>query len=342
MFISASRARVQSADRLLGYTLPVSEWAAGRGGRVLGSLQGVAQRHMGQRLDDLKPLQNPTPARYLLRPKQVIWRARMVRLSVAWKNINAYANAARAWELVQRFFPETLEKYHPSNLALDTLPALLHRVEEAGWFEVDWETMDYFWEVLANEDEDGLEPYDLDFGMECEIDLLACLEYIPVKRYNWSVEQWMNMDGMPLLSIFKRFLDHDYHMTTGYDTADYHRLTPEWLKERCQAVAESRGEPFDILPTLVDYVLAKTGNPLLDGHSDSSEMRWPYDLGYKWDRPEDVEELKRLSAEATLVWQQIKTLAGWLDTDDTIEDFLDELLFGGDEDEETEDDDYNG
>jgi hypothetical protein len=254
-------------------------------------------------------------------------REGLVRLAVADNQISPWANAARAWELVNRFFPETVGEYGPGNLALDILPGFLRRVDDAGWCEIDWRTLDWLYEITMNEDWDPEEV--ADYGTDSEREMLACLWYVPARRYNWSTEQWWNLEEYPLLTIFKKLLDPAYNQRTGYPGVDAFYPSPGWVKVRCDAVVKSRGEPFDILSKLVNYVLREAGNPLLDGHSDSTYMAfWPRDLGYRWDSEEDMERLRREYAEAGPTWKRIEELCGYLDSDEVIEDFLEEFLHG--------------
>lgn len=255
----------------------------------------------------------------LLRASAYLTRWRPVHLHRVIRDLRYYFRQGKLLGMVEEFFPETLPEFEAGWGWLDTLSDFLKLVEEAGWFAIDWKTLDYLWECYAQLGDDDCE--------DCiESDYLMAfshfVEHMPVRHYNYDEDEWLNeiLENVPLLALVRGLVDPRYQANISewlieyelYDVVsqDIDLLS---LPERC----EGQPEPLCHLSLLVKYVRRETGNRLLN--TAVSLVDWDFSM-WRWDSPADRAEVKRLSAEAQPEWQKIEALLEWADGPEQVEE----------------------
>lgn len=271
----------------------------------------------------------PAPDRVLKPEIALAYRAGLPVTTRPWRRFE------RALSLAGHYFgPEGYEamRSYASDWRehdwLGGLRVLCSLVDEAGWWELPWETLDYFWEVANNapgEDEVDY-PYDLPDGLA---EMADYLDGLPVRFYGWDgsdssfVEDIGRYPPMRLLSI----------LCAGPESMEYPRNEYEAYKRSYQVVLPSSRrragkEPGDIqrdiyqaltayetlpqpeplcwLPELARYTCGLTGNPLLDETIDLWDY---YPTRFTWDK--DVELVRELYAGARVVREHMAALCVW-------------------------------
>lgn len=263
--------------------------------------------------------QQPSPTRILNLGHQAN-RLRLVRLGAVADELQRAVWTGEALQLIRRFFPaEPLPDIDWSSTYRNFL-ALIEREE---WFVIDWYTLDYLWDWWNNVDHDDDEDEPGITSPEC---LMAEFLYgPPVKFYNFSPDQWGEWveHDYPLLytvaQVVREDVDLDIATLLGYEI--YDNDLDDLDIDANIADAASLPEPLCWLPLLASYVREDTGNPLLDGYIDLTE--WEGDLNFSWD---DLEQVKKLSAEAAEAWAKIEKLCDF--AGDDMLPVMEVLLYG--------------
>jgi hypothetical protein len=265
---------------------------------------------------------------------------RPVRLGVALTELRGAHRTAQALALIARLFPDELEDCGPRDSWLDLLWRLLKRCDAAGWFEPDWKLLDdlYDWHMQSGGDDSD----EADTENEQMYLMAQYLEYIPVRRYGFDDETWLNAvpEDFPLFYAVRSRVDgcFDFGEWPALDDWDVDRLVgdPAW------ALMEA---PFGGVPALVQFCRQKTGHSLLDTGVSILQL-WengrPGFESYTW--ADDLERVKELADEARPIWATIEALEKWAthrsNGVEYVLELIDEVL--GNDNDDTDDDHVPG
>lgn len=246
-------------------------------------------------------------------------RLRLVRLGAIADELQRAVWTGEALQLIRRFFPEA---ELPDNDWSGNFRYFLNLIEQEKWFVIDWSTLDYLYDWWNNVDHDD----DEEPGIPSPEYLMADFLYgPPVCFYGFSPDQWQEVVeyDYPLLYTVAQFVREDVDLNVdtllGYEI--YDNDLGELDIDANIADAASLPEPLCWLPLLASYVREDTGNPLLDGYIDLTE--WEGDLNFSWD---DLEQVKKLSAEAAEAWAKIEKLCDF--AGDDMLPVMEVLLYG--------------
>jgi hypothetical protein len=277
------------------------------------------------------------PGPRLLKPAQQLRRLLPVRLGVVSTTLRDTLGQARAMQLIERFFPGELAGYGLGDSWAATLGDLLRLVVGAGWFGIHWEGIETLNEYYLNDwhEGDGDNP---DLEHEALALLADFLKYIPVRYFNFGEEEWLNgvAEERPLLCLIRGLVDPTYEGNISSLRVEYgiwdNDLGPGF-DPAAFSVPPDTDAPLCWLPDVVRFCARVTGNALLDTGVDAI---WEQDWGaYQWDRPEDIETLKRLYPPALRAWGRVEAFLKWCEGDpDTIDQALHLLFLNGEYDYE--------
>jgi hypothetical protein len=244
-------------------------------------------------------------------PLQRLWPVRLTAIKTQLQNCQ---RAVMGLRLVEQYFPEALDQY--GDLAQttwwDILVDLANRVEDAGWFEIDWDGLNEAWAAwLEQADENG--------------DHLATfLRYIPIRLYGFTrepaaiplfqAEPGLYLEFFPPMELLYVLLDPTAaEISSGLRVAAelfdvesaWDELDREAAWERLHAIeAEPAAYPelARRLPVLAKWACGCIDNPIL---------KWSFAVHYQdngprfaWDTDVD---------QARSAWQAAKPMTEHLD-----------------------------
>ncbi len=244
------------------------------------------------------------------RPGVLLRRLRPVGLAAVVRQMQHYSRTVRAAQLMETHFPDGLAAYRPVLEVgwWEVLIDLGHKIEEDGWFELDWELLDLAWAGWMEDREN-------DAG-----DALArFLEYIPVQLYGLTgahYRQYPAMEMGHILLAETPAIKPSPHLLAAAEL--YNRLD-KWRRsnraaawERLQAIEVDPGrypEPVRWLPELARWAVKRTGNFILDRSFDPNSGPW-----VPWT---DIEQVKVAWRRAGPVIEQFHRLNQWVTADES-------------------------
>jgi hypothetical protein len=257
------------------------------------------------------------PAR-VLRLHRLLYRLRPVKLATVADTLARFWYECKAVILLNQFFPDEVSEIPPNTAWDDILATLLHRIEVADWFPVDWQSGKNA-EIGPFRDHGGILDVLYDSWMQTgeddyEHDLSAYLNGIPVRSYGFTEMDFEYHHGLYVLSGLVSDKVHlDARTLTElelYDNVD--GVLKADLRRRLEEDDFSHyPEPLCWLPELAAIATGTTGNVLLDTKVEYPEW-WPEQ--FLWDT--DVGMLREAWAEARPVVEHLNNFVLWLQDDD--------------------------
>lgn len=275
-----------------------------------------------------------------LRPWALLLRLRPVKVETLAGQLHTYERAIAGLRLIEQFFPAALKEYgdpsglSPSGRSLsatgwwEILAHLANLIEEAGWFEIDWTSLNEawaYWMEDPNENGDHLATF---------------LHFIPARHYGFDQQTILDYPPMELLYVL---LDG----SAGAASADllvaielYDSIDDAWTEAdrqaawaRLHAIEADPGlypEPVRWLPELARWTCRRTGNPLLDRQFDPAEAG-PW---FVWQAESDLIQVRSAWRRAGPVIAQFRRLMEWYEKDPSRLTFLANFLMEGNDDEQ--------
>lgn len=250
-----------------------------------------------------------------LRPWTLLQRLRPVKVETLTTQLHGYERTITGLRHLQKFFPETLNEY--DDLAntgwWEVLAHLVSLVEEAGWWETDWDVLNEAWAYWMEEPKENGDR------------MATFLEYIPAKSYGFTPETLLEYPPMELLSAL---LDSSTGAVSSdllvavelYDGInDWSEADREGVWSRLHTIEADPGlypEPVRWLSELARWVCRRTGNHLLDrpavvpGGGPSPDNLW-----LRWTSDAEVEQVKSAWRRAQPVIDQFRRLMKWYEAD---------------------------
>ncbi len=254
-----------------------------------------------------------------LRPWAPLWRLWPVRLTAVTTQLRYCHRAITGRHLLEKYFPQALKEYGDLGQSTwwDILLDLGHRVEQAGWFELEWEVLNEAWtEWLENPGDSG--------------DALAIfLTSIPIRLYGFNrepaaiglfnAEPGLYLEFFPPGELLYVLLDPSAAATSSgllvgaglydkWDNWNESSRAAAWARLRAIEVApEAYPESVRWLPALARWACGTSGNPILD---------WSFSSYYEWNERRfswqaDVEKAMMAWQEAQPVIAQFDRLLKW-------------------------------
>lgn len=252
------------------------------------------------------------PARRLLKLPTVLSRARSVRLGVHGMLLEDAVWMIRTIELWRQVFPDKLilaQAYSAEEWG-HLFQELLVECDAAEMFTTDWELLNYFQELSWNVDNDGEDLWDE--GLQL---LSECLYMVPVQFFNWPDELWFDEVPVmyPVLDFVRELVDPWYRDQTKAEV----EVDAGLLAARIdQLVGEDA--PWGLLPSVKDFCLKQTDNPLLDNDRNI----FLFDTyAYSWN---ELPQLKAHHSHAREAWEKIEQFNRWYVADKDAQE--DEIL----------------
>lgn len=265
----------------------------------------------------LEPTGRPQPAPAQLRPWALLQRLRPVKIETLTTGLQRYERTVTALRRLEKFFPEALDEY--TDLAntgwWEILAHLVSLVEEAGWWETDWDILNEAWAYWMQEPED---PKGGDR-------MATFLDYIPARDYGFTQETILAYPPMELLSVL---LDSSTGVASSdllaaielYDGInDWSEADRTEVWDRLHAIEADPGlypEPIRWLPELARWACHRTGNHLLDRPAMALRAGLNEDGPWlSWESEFEVEQVKSAWRRAQPVIGQFRRLMKWYEAD---------------------------
>lgn len=255
-----------------------------------------------------RPAIKPSPVR-LLKPQRYLEQLRAVRLGAIAYELEDARRTARVLGHFARLFPGEEGGIAPSAGWGSVLNRLLRRVEQAEWFEIDWNMLDYLHEWGMNDPDEG----ELD-GETMGVYYLSCYTGgIPAKFYNYSEEDWHESyhlaSDYPALVAIRVGIDASYNIDIPEELEPLTWINYDAALRQVDWAAQPR--PLNAFPLAVRFVRRDFGNPLLDEGAEALDL-WPE----RWTWAADVDTVWGYALHARPIWGAIEALAEWLQADE--------------------------
>lgn len=240
----------------------------------------------------------------ILKPAAVLKRLRPVRLERAAWHLQERVWLARAVSLLAAHFPQEIGRLEARALAdklgpeVDWWTALerfLLCVEDADWFQIDWDMIERLgvWAMELSGDEGQEEPIRI---------LGGYTQGIPAKCFGWEtneeLEEESRIAAYPALKVLRDLLgtgpiDVDFLIEYElFDAVDEYDPDEAW--ERVDRIGPGLAAPLCWLPEMARFACDVSGNVILDTTIDETDL-WPE----QWTWAKDLDFLR---AE----WQRAK------------------------------------
>jgi hypothetical protein len=238
----------------------------------------------------------------VLRPAQFLRRLRPLRLERAAYLLGDFARRARTLDLIQAHFSDSWDGEWSANFFwFEVYCEFLREAEAAGWFEVDWDTLQMWERQWLETGDDECSGFDI---------LSDYLLGIPVLCFGWDVcEPELEMGDpaaiadYPALELL-RFLvlgpeegrqvsDYLEELLGGLDFYDLENYDRWRARQRLERATRRRKPPWRWLAEMADFACDRSGNIILDTTVDNHD---PWPRQWAWDR--DLETIKAAWARA--------------------------------------------
>jgi hypothetical protein len=250
-------------------------------------------------------------AGWVLRPAAILRRCRPVKLRLAYGRLRQYQRKALALNLIGQHCPEQLADVGVDDDWLETFRALLAGIEALEWFEIDWATLDEYYNLAQQcgiEDDDQIEPDGVSV-------LANYLYQIPVKTYGFADEEGLAYESFPEMALLAGLL--------GRHQLDVDMLVESELWDNMEDVildasdVQARLETHDFtqykpplcwLPEMARIAIGATGNALLDSLQTVYAPYYGGDPRWGWD---ELDQVRELYAQAKPTVEHLDKFLNW-------------------------------
>jgi hypothetical protein len=267
-----------------------------------------------------------------LRPWALLQRLRPIQLATLARQLHTYERLNLGLQLLDHHFPTTLPEYTDLSSTgwWEVLADLVNRVEQAGWFQVNWPALNRAWAYWMEDPEEGGDH------------LAAFLHYMPVTLYGFSDGE--TIFDEPVIELLHTLLaDCDVQTVSAQlliDCEIYDDLDDIWrdadrqaawtLLSQIEADPGRYPEPARWLPELARWACHRTGNVMLDRSFD------PHHDGPWFTWADDLAEIKHAWRRAQPLLKALQRVTAWCEQDNThIAKLAHFIMEGGSTDELT-------
>lgn len=280
----------------------------------------------------------------------MISRFQPIKLSMVAHAISTEWRRIAVLRLCHTYFPEAVRDIIPIIGWIDALRYFLAHIDQAGWFEPDWRSLNQLIQ-FAYEDypESEEEEQDPDWEPDAFGPLADAFSNIPVEAFglydalsgpvdmaSWPPLLLLNClcypDGFNLEKNFpdlaKRSEAKELRTIKVGLPSEIGQLKQirkniqETNYRRTQALDLTRLEyPINLLPEITRYACGKTGNPLMDNSSNFENWSGFGEDWYSWDT--DLDQLKGDWQMAQAMLGRIEAFLMWADSENELEVIFD-------------------
>ncbi len=267
-----------------------------------------------------------------LRPGLALARLGRKNGLVVQTQTTRWRRLGRAGDLIRTHFPEKpvvrANGWMPEWLAI--LNQFLIYVEEAGWFEWDYDILNEFYEMAQNdspplEEVDGPDWWEPAGLAECA----QPLDIIPVRTFGFTIDDWSwkgDIGRHPPLALLDGLLGEGQWLFSeaDLDFSIFDKLPPiTSAKDRWRRLntldTTSLSEPLCWLPEMARYACGQTGNIIMD--TPRTDINWMTDW-YHWDNPTDLAFIRQQWAETKVIRGRIQMFLEWCEGEEQLEIIL--------------------
>ena len=240
----------------------------------------------------------------------------------------------KAMSLVAHYFPDKLDETQQVESWLFPdwamkLQFFLKQVEDAGWFDIDWDLLNYLAEWAQNDEAEGDDSSDPDWMPLGLCYMAEYLDGIPVKTFGFNPESPADDIGQyPPLALLEAILSAEkQYRFTGYslDFDVFEQLPPDLAADqleqawkRIDDLGTGLEQPLCWLPEMARFACDRTGNAVLDQQTDITMDLWPT----QWSWTDDLDLIREQWTEAQPTLTRVKQFLEWAEGEEQLDRIL--------------------